>query len=78
MCAVIAYFHPVLSSQREQKDACHLWRSFRVMLIAKNRKFCKICKLAEVWLALQRCVKNRKFRNDLTKNPEVSEKSQIL
>jgi len=31
-----------------------------------------------VELALQTSVKSRKFRNELTKNREVSEKSQIL
>ena len=39
---------PGSSSQKEQKDACHLWGSFCVMLIAKNRKFRKIRKPAEV------------------------------
>ena len=45
---VMAYFHPTLSYQKEQKDACHLWRCFCVMFIAKNRKFVKIYKLTLV------------------------------
>ena len=69
MSAVMAYFHPALSFQREQKHASRLWRFFCVMLTSKNRKFCKIRSSALVGgIALQRSAKNRKFRNDLLKN----------
>ena len=40
MYAVMAYFHHTLSSQR----GLNLWRSFCVMLIAKNRKYSEIRK----------------------------------
>ena len=41
MYAVMAYFHPALPYQKEQKDACHLLRCFCVMFIAKSHKFVK-------------------------------------
>ena len=68
-------FHPALSFQREQIYACRLWRSLCVMLIAKNRKFCKIRGLAlvgEICITSAKKKNNRKFRNDLLKNREVS------